>query len=91
MLASISNMNEEYIPYQLIFSFLMNVCNYFKEKYGWKNLSQEFRLKNGLMNKKHKKVFKPLNYIEHLLILGSVVTGCVYYFYFCFSSCYSNS
>ena len=91
MLASISNMNEEYIPYQLIFSFLMNVCNYFKEKYGWKNLSQEFRLKNGLMNKKHKKVFKPLNYIEHLLILGSVVTECVYYFYFCFSSCYSNS
>ena len=53
------------------------------------NLSQEFRLKNmyepwdyfieeinrnELMSKKHKGVF---NYIEHLLILVSAITGCV--------------
>ena len=31
---------------------------------------------NDFMNKKHKKFIK-LNYIEQLLILASVVTGCV--------------
>ena len=30
-----------------------------------------------LMNKKHKRTFIVLNYIEHLLILSSVITGCV--------------
>ena len=29
------------------------------------------------MSKKHKKVCRVLNYIEHLLILVSTVTGCV--------------
>ena len=29
------------------------------------------------MSKKHKKVYRVLNYIEHLLILISPVTGCV--------------
>ena len=53
------------------------------------NISQEFRLKNidetrnylieeinqtELMSKKHKAF---LNYIEHFLILGSTITGCV--------------
>ena len=32
---------------------------------------------NELMSKKHKKVCRPLNYIEHLLILASAVTGYV--------------
>ena len=32
---------------------------------------------NGFMSKKHKKVFTVSNYIEHLLILTSTVTGCV--------------
>ena len=56
------------------------------------NLSQEFRLKNidetrnclieeisrnELMNKKHKKVCTTLNYLEHFLIIGSAITGCV--------------
>ena len=56
------------------------------------NISQEFRLKsidetrsylieeinqNKLMSKKHKKVCTTLNYIEHFLILGSTITGCV--------------
>ena len=51
---------------------------------------QEFRLKNidetrnylseeinqnELMSKKHKKVYRVLNYIKHLLILISAVTG----------------
>ena len=31
---------------------------------------------NELMSKKHKKVCAALIYIEHLLILASVVTGC---------------
>ena len=29
------------------------------------------------MSKKHKKVFEILNYIEHILILPPVTTGCV--------------
>ena len=29
------------------------------------------------MGKKYKKVFKALNYVEHLLILASVFTRCV--------------
>ena len=56
------------------------------------NISQECRLKNidetrnylienqnqnKLMSKKHKKVYRVLNYIEHLLILISTVTRCV--------------
>ena len=32
---------------------------------------------NELMSKKYKKVCRVLNYIEHLLILVSTVTGCV--------------
>ena len=56
------------------------------------NISQEFRLKNidkkrnyliekinrnKLTSKNHKKVSTTLNYIEHFLILGSTITGCV--------------
>ena len=56
------------------------------------NISQEFRLKNihetrnylieeikqnELMSKKHKGVYRVLNYIEHLLSLISTVTGCI--------------
>ena len=63
------------------------------------NISQECRLKNidetrnylienqnqnKLMSKKHKKVYRVLNYIEHLLILISTVTRCVYISSFAF-------
>ena len=56
------------------------------------NVSQEFKLKNiddirkyfireikqnELMSKKYKNVCTTLNYFDHLLILASVVTGCV--------------
>ena len=30
------------------------------------------------MSKKHKKVCTTLNYIEHFVILGSTITGCVF-------------
>ena len=33
--------------------------------------------RNELMNKKHKKVCKTLNYIKQFFILGSTITGCV--------------
>ena len=33
--------------------------------------------RNELVSKKHKKICKTLNYIEHFLILGSTITGCV--------------
>ena len=29
------------------------------------------------MSKKHKKLYKTVNYIEHFLILASTITGCV--------------
>ena len=29
------------------------------------------------MSKKHKKVCRTLNYIEHFLILGSAIAGCI--------------
>ena len=32
---------------------------------------------NELMSKKHKKVYRALNYIERLFILISTVSGCV--------------
>ena len=56
------------------------------------NITQEFRLKNinetknylieeinrnELISKKHKKVNATVNYIEHFLILGSTITGCI--------------
>ena len=62
------------------------------------NIRQEFRLKsivetrnyffkeinqNELMSKKHKKVCRVLNQIEHLLIIISTITGC-FHFSFCF-------
>ena len=56
------------------------------------NINQEFRLKNigdpknyflekigqnELMCRKHKNVCTVLNYIEHLHILASAITGCI--------------
>ena len=56
------------------------------------NISQEFTVKNidetrnyfledieqnELMSRKHKKVCKTLDYIEHFLILASTTTGCI--------------
>ena len=32
---------------------------------------------NELMSKKHKKAFTTINYIEHVLILASTITGWV--------------
>ena len=32
---------------------------------------------NDLMSEKYKKTYKYLNYVEHVLILVSTVTGCV--------------
>ena len=65
--------------------------NYFKDIFD-KNVSQEFRFKNinetrnyfvkeidknQLMKKKHKKICTTLDYIDHFVILASVVTGCL--------------
>ena len=56
------------------------------------NINQEFRLKeideirnylideinqNKLMSKKHKKVFRVLNFIDYLLIVISTITVCI--------------
>ena len=55
-------------------------------------MSQEFRFKNidetrnyfleeikqnELMSRKHKRVCTTLNYIEHFLILASIISGCI--------------
>ena len=57
-----------------------------------KNMNQEFRLNkideirnylieeinwNEIMSKKHKKVCRVLNYIDHSLIVISTITGCI--------------
>ena len=52
------------------------------QEFRWKNFGEtrnyfiEEINQNELMIKKHKKVCAALSYIEHLLILASVVTGC---------------
>ena len=48
---------------------------------------------NELMNKKHKNVCRVFNYIEHLLLLTSTVTGCVSISAFASFSwyCYKNN
>ena len=53
------------------------------------NESQEFRLKNigeinqnELMSKKHKNVYRVLNYIEQPLVLVSTVTRCIFISFF---------
>ena len=58
-----------------------------------KNIAQEFKMKNlhetinylveqinqnELMSKKHKKLYRVLNYIELLHILNYTVSGCVF-------------
>ena len=73
-----------------LFLYLLKI-SYFKNM-AEENISQEFGLKNidetrnylieeinrnELMTKKPKKVCTTLNYIEHFLILGSTITGCV--------------
>ena len=69
----------------------MKIHNYFKNLVK-ENISQELRLENidktrncfleemeqnELISRKHKKVYTTLNYIEHFLILASVVTECM--------------
>ena len=69
----------------------LKIYNYLKNMVE-ENISQEFKLKNNdeaknylieeinqdeLMSKKHEKFCTSLNYIEHFLILGSTITGCV--------------
>ena len=49
------------------------------KKYGWNMELFNWRNKSKwIKNKKHKKVYRVLNYIEHLPILTSTVAGCVY-------------
>ena len=62
-----------------------------------KNMNQEFSLKkieeirnylikeinqNELISKKHKKICRVFNYIDHLLNVISTITGCVFIFVF---------
>ena len=53
------------------------------QEFGLKNMNEtrsyflEEIEQNEFMSKKHKKVCTTLNYIEHLLILASTITGCI--------------
>ena len=52
------------------------------QEFWWKNIDETNYLdkelnQNELMSKKHKNVYRNLNYIEHLLILISTITGCL--------------
>ena len=63
-------MVEENISQEFRFRILDETRNYFTEEINQDNL----------INKKHKKVCTALNYIEHLHILASVVTGFFFHF-----------
>ena len=41
-----------------------------------KNYSLKETNQNELMSKKHKKLCRVLNYIDHLLVVMSTITGC---------------
>ena len=49
----------------------------------FKNIDQksnsfpEQKEQNKLMSRKHKSLCTTLNYIEHILILASTITGCI--------------
>ena len=60
-------MGEENINQELHLGKINEIRNYFI-----KEINQ-----NKLMSKKHKQVFTVSNYLEHLFILASTVTGCV--------------
>ena len=45
---------------------------------------------NELMSEKHKKYCMTLNYIEHFLILGSRVTGCIIFAFGSLLAIYRN-
>ena len=49
-----------------------------------RNYSTEEINKNESISKKYQNVYRNFNYIEHLLILISIVTGCVSIFAFAF-------
>ena len=74
----------------------MEICNFFKNVVE-ENISKEFRLKNigetrnsfleeikqnEFLSKKDKRVCATVNYIEHFLVLASVITGCILFFAF---------
>ena len=65
-------MGEENLSPELWLKNIDETRNYFLE-----DIKQ-----NELMNRKHKKVCTTLNYIEHLIILPSAVTGSVSNFAF---------
>ena len=62
---TLKNMGEENIKFRL--KNIDKIRNYFIEEIN----------QNEMISKKHRRVCKAVNYIEHLLILASVVTGCV--------------
>ena len=61
-----------------------NICQEFKMKCinGTRKYLIEEINQNELMSKKHRKVYRVLNYIEHLLDLISTITGWVSIFAF---------
>ena len=82
----------------LIILVSLKIYNYFKR------MSQELRLKNidqtrkyflneikqnKLISRKHKKICTTLNYIKHVFIVASTVTGCIPTSAFPFLSWYS--
>ena len=61
-------MAEESISREFKFQNIDETRNYLTEEIN----------QNELLSKKHKKVCAILNYIEHILILGSTITQCVF-------------
>ena len=84
---------EELIDKLIVLGLIDNIEEYHEMyNHVWKSMNQEFGLEkigetrtylieeinqNELMSKKHKKVCRVLNYIDHLFIVISTITGCV--------------
>ena len=60
------NIKKENKSLEFRFKKLDETRNYFLEE-----------IKHELISRKHKKMCKTLNYVEHLLILASTIIGCV--------------
>ena len=59
-----------------MFVYELSGCG-FESSCSHRNYLIEETNRNELASKKRKKVCRILNHIEHVLILGSIITGCV--------------
>ena len=67
-----------------IYNYLKNMCEEnISQELGLKNIDEKKNYlieeinRNELISKNHRKVCTTLNFIEHSLVLGPAITGCI--------------